>query len=124
MAKRSVDVYGRDRLFVYLRHSAPDSGQDTCIGDLQRAGQAVVRITVDEPYDLGEEFFRWKFATAVAGSILGIHPFDQPDVEASKIAPRKLTEELRKKAQGCPMRRPYSRTNGSRSLLTIRMRLR
>jgi transaldolase/glucose-6-phosphate isomerase len=56
----------------------------------------VVRISVDDPYDLGEESFRWEFATAVAGSILGIHPFDQPDVEASKIATRKLTDEYEK----------------------------
>jgi transaldolase / glucose-6-phosphate isomerase len=88
------DVYGRDRLFVYLRlSSAPDSGQDTSVGELERDGHPVVRITVDDPYDLGEEFFRWEFATAVAGSILGIHPFDQPDVEASKIATRRLTDE-------------------------------
>jgi transaldolase/glucose-6-phosphate isomerase len=52
-----------------------------------------VRIAVDDAYDLGEEFFRWEIATAVAGAILGIHPFDQPDVEASKIATRKLTTE-------------------------------
>ena len=50
-----------------------------------------MRIALDDPYDLGEEFFRWEIATAVAGSILGIHPFDQPDVEASKTATRKLT---------------------------------
>jgi transaldolase/glucose-6-phosphate isomerase len=50
-----------------------------------------VQIVLDDPYDLGEEFFRWEIATAVAGSILGIHPFDQPDVEASKTATRKLT---------------------------------
>jgi transaldolase/glucose-6-phosphate isomerase len=87
------DVYGRDRLFVYLRlSSAPDSGQDTSVGELERDGHPVIRITVDDPYDLGEEFFRWEFATAVAGSILGIHPFDQPDVEASKIATRRLTD--------------------------------
>ena len=49
--------------------------------------------SLDDPYDLGEEFFRWEFATAVAGAILGIHPFDQPDVEASKIATRKLTAD-------------------------------
>jgi transaldolase/glucose-6-phosphate isomerase len=53
----------------------------------------VICIAIDDPYDLGEEFFRWEFATAVAGSILGINPFDQPDVEASKIATRKLTDE-------------------------------
>jgi transaldolase/glucose-6-phosphate isomerase len=88
------DVYGRDRIFVYLRlRSAPDAAQDAGVDALERAGHPVVRITVDDPYDLGEEFFRWEFATAVAGSILGIHPFDQPDVEASKIATRRLTAE-------------------------------
>ena len=60
---------------------------------LERAGHPVVRIALDDPYDLGEEFFRWEIATAVAGAILGINPFDQPDVEASKIATRKLTAE-------------------------------
>jgi transaldolase/glucose-6-phosphate isomerase len=88
------DVYGRDRLFVYLRlRSAPDAGQDQSVEELEQAGHPVVRIAVDDPYDLGEEFFRWEIATAVAGSILGIHPFDQPDVEASKTATRKLTAE-------------------------------
>ena len=91
------ELYGRDRLFAYLRlSSAPDAAQDVAVDELERAGQPVVRIAVDDPYDLGEEFFRWEFATAVAGSILGIHPFDQPDVEASKIATRKLTEEYEK----------------------------
>src|SRR4030095_10132953 len=60
---------------------------------LERVGHPVVRIGVDDPYDLGEEFFRWEFATAVAGSLLGIHPFDQPDVEASKNVTRRLTAE-------------------------------
>ena len=88
------EVYGRDRLFVYLRlSSAPDAAQDASVDELERAGHPVVRIAIDDPYDLGEEFFRWEFATAVAGSILGINPFDQPDVEASKIATRKLTDE-------------------------------
>jgi transaldolase/glucose-6-phosphate isomerase len=87
-------VYGGDRLFVYLRLlSAPDPAQDKAVGELERAGHPVVRIAVDDPYDLGEEFFRWEIATAVAGSILGINPFDQPDVEASKVATRKLTAE-------------------------------
>jgi transaldolase / glucose-6-phosphate isomerase len=89
--------YGRDRVFVYLRlSSGPDAAQDASVDELERAGHPVVRIAVDDPYDLGEEFFRWEFATAVAGSILGIHPFNQPDVEASKIATRKLTDEYQK----------------------------
>ena len=92
------DVYGRDRIFVYLRLlSAPDAAQDAAVDELERAGHPVVRIVVDDPYDLGEEFFRWEIATAVAGSILGIDPFDQPDVEASKIATRKLTTEYEKR---------------------------
>ena len=73
--------------------SAPDAAQDAWADALDRAGHPLVRIVLDDPYDLGEEFFRWEFATAVAGSILGIHPFDQPDVEASKTATRKLTAD-------------------------------
>jgi transaldolase / glucose-6-phosphate isomerase len=91
------DVYGRDRIFVYLRLlSAPDATQDQSVEALERAGHPVVHIGMDDPYDLGEEFFRWEIATAVAGSILGVHPFDQPDVEASKTATRHLTAEYEK----------------------------
>jgi transaldolase/glucose-6-phosphate isomerase len=87
-------VYGNDRVFAYLRlESAPDAAQDAAVDALERAGQPVVRIAVDEIYDLGEEFFRWEIATAVAGSIIGINAFNQPDVEASKVATRKLTAE-------------------------------
>src|SRR3989442_11530003 len=60
---------------------------------IKDAGQPIVRIAVDDVYNLGQEFLRWEIATAVAGSIIGINPFDQPDVEASKIATRKLTGE-------------------------------
>jgi transaldolase / glucose-6-phosphate isomerase len=96
-AVRSPEVYGSDRLFVHLRlRSSPDAAQDEAVRALERSGQPLVRIEVDDPYDLGEEFFRWEIATAVAGSILGIHPFDQPDVEASKAATRKLTAEYEK----------------------------
>jgi transaldolase/glucose-6-phosphate isomerase len=87
-------VYGPDRLFVYLRLGpAPDAGQDAGVAGLERAGQPVVRLEIEDPYDLGREFFRWELATAVAGAILGINAFDQPDVEASKVATRALTAE-------------------------------
>jgi transaldolase/glucose-6-phosphate isomerase len=106
------DVYGGDRLFVYLRLStAPDAAQDASVLELERAGHPVVRIAVDDPYDLGEEFFRWEFATAVAGSIIGIHPFDQPDVEASKIATRKLTDEYERSGT-LPPETPIFAENG------------
>ena len=88
------EVYGADRVFVYVRlESAPDSKQDAAVGALEKAGQPVVRIAVADPYDLGQEFFRWEMATAVAGSILGVNPFNQPDVETSKVATRRLTAE-------------------------------
>jgi glucose-6-phosphate isomerase len=89
------DAYGEDRLFVYVRLIAgTDEGQDAAVARLEEAGRPVVRIEVDDPYDLGQEFFRWEIATAGAGSILGINAFDQPDVEASKVATRQLTSEF------------------------------
>ena len=88
-------VYGADRIFVYQRlTSAPDAAQDRAIDALAAAGHPVIRIAMDDAYDLGREFFRWEFATAVAGAIIGINPFNQPDVEASKIATKKLTSEF------------------------------
>ena len=86
-------VYGDDRQFVYVRlTSAADPAQDDAVAALERAGQPVVRLGIDDPYELGAEFFRWEIATAVAGAILDVNPFDQPDVEASKVATRALTD--------------------------------
>jgi transaldolase / glucose-6-phosphate isomerase len=91
------DVYGDDRVFAYLRlDSAPDAGQDANVAALEKAGHPVVRISVADIYDLGQEFFRWEIATAVAGSIIGINAFNQPDVEASKIVTHNLTSEYEK----------------------------
>ncbi len=87
-------VYGGDRLFVYIRHSSgADPDQEARVRALADAGQPVVRIAVEDLRNLGQEFFRWEIATAVAGHYLGINPFDQPDVEASKIATRAITTE-------------------------------
>jgi transaldolase / glucose-6-phosphate isomerase len=106
------EVYGDDRLFVYLRlESAPDAAEDAAIANLERAGQPTVIISIADVYDLGQEFFRWEFATAVAGSIIGINPFDQPDVEASKIATRKLTEEY-ERSGSLPQEVPFFEAKG------------
>jgi transaldolase / glucose-6-phosphate isomerase len=87
-------VYGNDRIFVYLRlDSEPDGNQDAAIALLESSGAPVVRVSLAEKRDIGQEFFRWEIATAVAGSIIGINAFNQPDVEASKIATRKLTDQ-------------------------------
>jgi len=90
-------VYGKDRIFAYIRlESSPDKQQDEKIAALEAAGHPVVRIGLQDIYDLGQEFFRWEIATAVAGAIIGINAFNQPDVEASKIATRELTSEYEK----------------------------
>jgi transaldolase/glucose-6-phosphate isomerase len=90
-------VYGDDRVFAYLRlNSAAAKQQDARVAALEQAGHPVVRIAVEGIDNLGQEFFRWEIATAVAGSILGINAFNQPDVEASKIATRSLTEAYEK----------------------------
>jgi transaldolase / glucose-6-phosphate isomerase len=87
-------VYGADRVFVYLRlESDPDKEQAASVDALVKAGHPVVRIVLPDIYSLGQEFFRWEFATAVAGSLIGINAFNQPDVEASKTETRKLTAE-------------------------------
>jgi transaldolase/glucose-6-phosphate isomerase len=88
----SPERYGDDRLFVYVRLvSAPAREQDAAVDALARAGRPVLRIDVERPAELGAEFFRWEIATAVAGARLGVNPFDQPDVEAAKVAARRLT---------------------------------
>jgi transaldolase/glucose-6-phosphate isomerase len=80
---------------VYIRLAyAPSEEQDRAVSALERSGAPVVRIDVSDPADLGQEFFRWEIATAVAGAILGVNPFDQPDVEAAKIAARKVTSAV------------------------------
>jgi len=86
--------YGNDRVFAYLRlASKPSKAQDAAVAAFEKAGHPVVRITLPNIYNLGQEFFRWEIATAVAGSIIGINAFNQPDVEASKIETKKLTSQ-------------------------------
>jgi transaldolase/glucose-6-phosphate isomerase len=93
----ATETYGDDRIFVYLRLEGDTAtALDVSVDALEDAGQPVVRISLADIYNLGQEFFRWEVATAVAGSIIAINPFNQPDVEASKVATRKLTDEYEK----------------------------
>ncbi len=106
------EVYSNDRLFAYLRLSAaPDPQQDAAVRRLEQAGQPVVRIAVKDVYNLGQEFYRWEIATATAGSILGINAFNQPDVEMSKVATRKLTAEYEATDQ-LPEEIPFAEEDG------------
>jgi len=106
------EAYGSDRVFAYLRlETKPDKKQDAAVKALEKDGLPVVRISVKNTYNLGQEFFRWEIATAVAGSIIGINAFNQPDVEASKIETRKLTSEYEKTGK-LPPESPFLETEG------------
>ncbi len=106
------EVYGNDRVFAYV-HTAhgTDVKQDAKLTALEKTGHAVLRIAMGDIYDLGAEFFRWEIATAVAGSIIGINAFNQPDVEASKIATRNLTSEY-EKTGSLPAEKPVIEDGG------------
>lgn len=104
------EVYGTDRVFVQIGLGA-DRPQDERLKALENVGHPLVRIQCSEAANLGQEFFRWEFATAVAGAVMGINPFDQPDVEASKIASRKLTEEF-ERTKSLPAEEPFFENDG------------
>jgi transaldolase/glucose-6-phosphate isomerase len=90
------DSYGQDRTFMYLRHvDAPSSELDEKVDALARAGHPVIIRTIHGPTDLGRLFFFAEFATAVAGWVLGINPFDQPNVQEAKDATTRVLDEWR-----------------------------
>ena len=78
-------AYNADRLFVYIRLAGDDNGApDERVDALAAAGRPVVRLDLEDVYELGGELYRWEFATAIAGALLGVHPFDQPNVQEAK----------------------------------------
>ncbi|MFC2035049.1 bifunctional transaldolase/phosoglucose isomerase [Chloroflexota bacterium] len=86
--------YGEDRLFVYLRlHEDNNSDTDAAIERIRSSGQPILTLEMRDKYDLGAEFYRWEFATSIAGAILGIHPFNQPNVQQSKDATERILRE-------------------------------
>jgi glucose-6-phosphate isomerase len=104
------EVYGNDRVFAYVRlKSAADvsaqSDLDAKVAALEAAGHPVVTIEIEDLYEIFGQFFTWEIATAVAGSVMGINPFNQPDVEAAKIETRTLTTEYEKTGE-LPERQP------------------
>ena len=104
--------YGSDRFFACLElEGQADPSQRQAVEALEQAGHPVARISVKDIWHIGHEFFRWEIATAVAGAIIGIDPFDQPDVEASKKKTSALTEEY-EKSHSLPAEEPVFRENG------------
>jgi glucose-6-phosphate isomerase len=91
------DQYGKDRVFAYLYFTGDsDAEKEAAVAAIEKAGEPVIRIAVKDLYDIGQTFFQWEIATAVAGSVIGIDAFNQPDVEASKVVTRELTTEYEK----------------------------
>src|SRR5262249_17194117 len=88
-------VYGRDRVFVALDLPGVDPSVDARLVKLEGAGHPVVRIPIPDATELGAEFFRWEFATAVAAAVMAVDPFDQPDVQESKDTTKRLLDEVR-----------------------------
>lgn len=94
----SPDVYGNDRLFVYIK-AGDDDTYDAAVQELKEAGKPVATIHVGGKYDLGGQFFLWEMATVIAGHVLGIHPFNQPDVESAKIMARAKIDDYMSSGQ-------------------------
>ena len=94
------DAYGDDRLFVHLRLEGEDNSiVDAALDELSRSGQPVVRLDLGDLFDLAAEVFRWEFAVAVAGAVLSVNPFDQPDVQAAKDMTNSVLAEFER--SGC-----------------------
>jgi transaldolase / glucose-6-phosphate isomerase len=98
---RPADQYGGDRVFVVIGVTGED---ETRLADASRAlsglGHPVIGITLGKRIDLGQEFFRWELATAAAGAILGIQPFDQPDVQLAKDLARRTMDAATSRSGG------------------------
>jgi transaldolase / glucose-6-phosphate isomerase len=90
-------VYGKDRLFVYIRMDS--DAPNRAVTALEKAGQPVVTLTLRDKLDLGGEFLRWEIATAIAGSVLGIDPFDQPNVQESKDNTKRVLAQFKSKGK-------------------------
>jgi transaldolase/glucose-6-phosphate isomerase len=108
-----ADHYGEDRIFVSLSVKGETKDEEFTIGlqAIEQAEYPVARIELETIENLGQEFFRWEFATAVAGSIMEINPFNQPDVESAKIEARKLTDEYEKTGE-LPPEKPFFEEGG------------
>ncbi len=107
-----VENYSDDRVFAYLKlKDSSDNSLDEKLDALESNGHPVVRIELADKKNLGQEFFRWEFATAVAGAIMEINAFNQPDVEAAKIEAKKLTEEYEEKGE-LPAESPFFEADG------------
>jgi glucose-6-phosphate isomerase len=109
------EFYGKDRIFAYIRYAgtadpSADSSLAVKVAALEAAGHPVVTIEISDLYEIFGQFFTWEVATAVAGSVMGINPFNQPDVESAKIETRALTAAYEQTGK-LPVREPVFLTS-------------
>jgi hypothetical protein len=88
-------VYGDDRLFLHIAEGMIDPEAENRLRAIEAAGHPVIRRVMNDPLDLGEEFYIWEMATAVAGAVMGINPFDQPNVQESKDNTKRLLDDYK-----------------------------
>jgi glucose-6-phosphate isomerase len=106
------DQYGKDRIFAYIKYINDGNTElESSVSALEKAGEPVTRIVINDLYDLGQTMFQWEIATAIAGSVIGINAFNQPDVEASKVATRELTSEF-EETGSLPAEKPILEQDG------------
>ena len=114
------DSYTPDRLFIYL-HLENDETYEDRVKALIASGQPVIQLNLNDLYDLGGEFFRWEFATALAGALLKINPFDQPNVEAAKVLARKMVTSYQQQGE-LPLQQPALEEGGIKVFSDIKAR--
>ena len=106
------EIYGKDRIFAYIRYAGTaDSSLDAKVAAIEAAGHPVVTIEIADLYEIFGQFFTWEVATSVAGSVMGINPFNQPDVESAKIETRALTSAYEETGK-LPAREPVLEGEG------------
>ena len=91
--KSGVAALSADRFFIYMKLAGDDT-YDRFVAELAKAGRPVLTLTLQDAYDLGAEYFRWEFATAIAGAVIGVNPFDEPNVTESKVNTKRLLDEF------------------------------
>lgn len=108
-----AENYYGDRIFVHLSLKGSPTYENIYqrLEDIERAGHPMIRIELETRYHISQEFFRWEFATAVAGSLMKINPFNQPDVESAKIEARKITDEY-ERTGSLPDEKPFFEDGG------------
>jgi glucose-6-phosphate isomerase/transaldolase/glucose-6-phosphate isomerase len=110
------EIYGSDRIFAYIRYAeTADRGADASlmakVAALEASGHPVIHIEIADLYEIFGQFFTWEVATSMAGSVMGINPFNQPDVESAKIETRTLTTAYEESGK-LPARQPVLIDNG------------